>query len=237
MQARAPCADMSNFEPDDFEIEEDFIEPDSGFAQPSHAASTSMPEPAQVRQVANERTEPNRYKGSDTLDETVTATIMRDVYGFGRTLREIMHPSGHASNTDWDLWGPLVFGLGISLVLGFDAGSRRSEIFTLVFSGIWLGQAVVALNGRLLGGSTAFLRGLCVTGYCLFPFLILTIIDLFLLKNHAWRIIPAGACSGLAFISATRALECANVKPTRKALVVYPVVLFYTYVGWMCVVF
>jgi hypothetical protein len=55
---------------------------------------------------------------------------------------------------DWDLWGPLIFCLLLSLLLSFAARpEQRDAVFSGVFAMIWLGEAVVTLQIRLLGGT------------------------------------------------------------------------------------
>jgi len=55
---------------------------------------------------------------------------------------------------DWDLWGPLVFCLMLSLLLSFQSkADQRSDVFSGVFAMIWLGEAVVTLQIKLLGGN------------------------------------------------------------------------------------
>lgn len=55
---------------------------------------------------------------------------------------------------DWDLWGPLVFCLLLSLFLSFRADSeQKSLVFSGVFAMVWIGEAVVTLQIKLLGGN------------------------------------------------------------------------------------
>jgi protein YIPF6 len=55
---------------------------------------------------------------------------------------------------DWDMWGPLIFCLLLSLLLSFNAGAEQQEIvFSGVFAMIWIGEAVVTLQIKLLGGN------------------------------------------------------------------------------------
>lgn len=55
---------------------------------------------------------------------------------------------------NWDLWGPLIFCLLLSLLISFSARPDQKDlVFTSVFALIWLGEAVVTLQIRLLGGS------------------------------------------------------------------------------------
>lgn len=72
---------------------------------------------------------------------------------------------------DWDLWqvqttprrelvdndvyrGPLIFCLLLSLLLSFTASSeQKTMVFSGVFALIWVGEAVVTLQIKLLGGN------------------------------------------------------------------------------------
>jgi hypothetical protein len=67
-----------------------------------------------------------------------------------------------AVTKDWDLWGPLVFCLVLSLLLSLSASENQSQIvFTGIFTMVWLGEAICTLNLKLLGGTVYVL---------LFPF-------------------------------------------------------------------
>jgi hypothetical protein len=69
-----------------------------------------------------------------------------------------------AVTKDWDLWGPLVFCLVLSLLLSLSASENQSQIvFTGIFTMVWLGEAICTLNLKLLGGTVyvlQFLRSL-----------------------------------------------------------------------------
>lgn len=55
---------------------------------------------------------------------------------------------------DWDLWGPLIFCLLLSLLLSIAARTEQKDtVFSGVFAMIWLGEAVVTLQIKLLGGN------------------------------------------------------------------------------------
>lgn len=55
---------------------------------------------------------------------------------------------------DWDLWGPLVFCLLLSVLLSLNAArDQRDEVFSGVFAIVWLGEAAVTLQIKLLGGN------------------------------------------------------------------------------------
>ena len=54
---------------------------------------------------------------------------------------------------DWDLWGPLIFCLLLSFLLSVPHSEQKDEIFSGVFAMIWLGEAIVTLQIKLLGGN------------------------------------------------------------------------------------
>jgi hypothetical protein len=55
---------------------------------------------------------------------------------------------------DWDLWGPLVFCLLLSMLLSFRAKpDQKTAVFSGVFAMVWVGEAVVTAQIKLLGGN------------------------------------------------------------------------------------
>lgn len=64
---------------------------------------------------------------------------------------------------DWDLWGPLIFCLLLSLLLSFSTkrAEQKDAVFSGVFAMVWLGEAVVTLQIKLLGGNMYVLPFIC----------------------------------------------------------------------------
>jgi protein YIPF6 len=54
---------------------------------------------------------------------------------------------------DWDLWGPLLFSLLLSVLLTINRSDQKDEVFSGVFAMVWIGEAVVTLQIKLLGGN------------------------------------------------------------------------------------
>jgi hypothetical protein len=55
---------------------------------------------------------------------------------------------------DWDLWGPLIFCLLLSLFLSWGAGGQQRDlVFSGVFALVWVGEVVVTMQIKLLGGN------------------------------------------------------------------------------------
>lgn len=55
---------------------------------------------------------------------------------------------------DWDLWGPLLFCLLLSLLLSIRAQKDQANlVFSGVFAMVWLGEVLVTMQIKLLGGN------------------------------------------------------------------------------------
>ncbi|KAL8760657.1 MAG: hypothetical protein Q9184_003172 [Pyrenodesmia sp. 2 TL-2023] len=97
---------------------------------------------------------------------------------------------------DWDLWGPLIFCLLLSLLLSMTASSEQKTIvFSGVFALIWIGEAVVTAQIKLLGGNmygallsrlgnadqafsySSFFQSVCIIGYTLFPLVVAALLS------------------------------------------------------------
>ena len=133
---------------------------------------------------------------------------------------------------EWDLWGPLVLCLALSIILSLSAPAGQSAlVFASVFVTVWAGAAVITLNAYLLGGKISFFQSLCVLGYCIFP-LVLAALACYLVANAVLR----GLAVAAALVWATRAsvvFMSDLVDAPKRTLAVYPVCLFYALLGWM----
>jgi protein YIPF6 len=113
---------------------------------------------------------PKYIFGGSMIDNT---TSLRGAYesirtaGFTGARDEVRNLAGRAIDADnllsqsnmspglrdWDLWGPLVFCLMLSMLLSFRAEKDPSAVFSGIFAMIWLGEAVVTVQIKLLGGN------------------------------------------------------------------------------------
>jgi len=96
-----------------------------------------------------------------TLDEPVSETIKRDLMRIYSKLRIVVNPMqlGLGKQPDnieekrrevrnWDLWGPFLFTLILSVVLSTGTNADdKTLLFEIVFVIVWLGGAVISLNG------------------------------------------------------------------------------------------
>lgn len=206
-------------------------------------SSTAPPPPPDLGTMssANPAEQPD-YISADTLDESLWATIMRDVVSIYRNLQCVLIPvkgrfhqqSGALRN--WDLWGPLIFLLTLCITLSADQKDpeQKSSVFSLVFVEVGVGACILTLNVLLLGGNMVFFQSLCLLGYCLFPMVVAAIICYFVTNSIA-RCVVLIVCLGWAS-AATLPFISQSVPNERKGLAVYPVLLMYASLGWIALV-
>jgi len=167
---------------------------------------------------------------------------MRDLRQVGDKLKVVLLPLGTQRDSaldklrEWDLWGPLLVCLLLSLILSCTApGETASIVFAAVFVIVWCGAAVVTLNAQLLGGTISFFQSVCILGYCVFPLVLSAFVCLimsFIWKNLLLKL----AIVSIGFIWSTRAsvvFMVQVIKEERRPLAVFPVFFFYTFIGWM----
>ncbi|KAL2304238.1 hypothetical protein Nmel_012981 [Mimus melanotis] len=119
-----------------------------------------------------------------------------------------------------------------------DGGPQFAEVFVI----IWFGAVVITLNSKLLGGTISFFQSLCVLGYCVMPLTVAMLVCRLVLLAGAGtvsfiiRLIVVGAMFGWSTLASTAFLADSQ-PPNRKALVVYPIFLFYFVISWMILTF
>lgn len=172
-----------------------------------------------------------------TLNEPVWTTVMRDVRMVAAKLKIVLSLHAPAETVkqelqNWDLWGPLVLCLVLSLLLSLSAPEdQKSLVFSSVFAIVWIGAAVVTANAQLLGGQISFFQSVCVLGYSLCP-LVLGALGCLASRSGFLRapllaVALAWSCrSSLQFFGDL-------VPAPRRALAGFPVGLFYGLLTWM----
>ena len=170
---------------------------------------------------------------------------------------------------DWDLWygireqwdktrianfnarGPLLFCLLLSFLLSLNArDDQRSLVFSGVFATIWIAEAIVTLQIKLLGGNmyvpshlspifpantppSSFFQSICIIGYTLFPLVIASLLS----ALHVPTIvrIPVYSVLGLWSLAAgISILGGSGVLKNRVALAMYPLFVFYIGLDCLC---
>ncbi|KAK2630506.1 hypothetical protein QTJ16_001326 [Diplocarpon rosae] len=135
---------------------------------------------------------------------------------------------------DWDLWGPLVFCLLLSLFLSFRADSeQKSLVFSGVFAMVWIGEAVVTMQIKLLGGNISFAQSVCIIGYTLFPLVIAALLSVFNLPTVA-RVPIYLVLIAWSLAAGVSILGGSGVVKNRVGIAVYPLFVFYLGLGCLC---
>jgi hypothetical protein len=135
---------------------------------------------------------------------------------------------------DWDLWGPLIFCLLLSMLLSFTAHpDQKDNVFSGVFATIWLGEAIVTLQIKLLGGHISFAQSVCIIGYTLFPLVLAALMSA--LKLHWIARIPVYVVLvSWSLAAGVSILGGSGVVKNRVALAVFPLFVFYFGLGCLC---
>jgi len=222
-------------EPDDASLSTDNKSQPKAKSQTPKATATINVEQTQTS-VSGSIGQQTRSYASDTLDEPVSVTILRDLRNVAIKLQQVLHPNGRRDVLkDWDLWGPLILCLSLAIILSFTAPDEQQiSVFTGVFVIVWCGSAIVTINAKLLGGAVSFFQSVCTLGYCIFPLVLIAFVNIFV-DNYFIRIplvIVALGWSLYASVSFLSASHLAN----RRALAVYPLFLFYSVIGWMVLI-
>ncbi|KAM4542446.1 protein YIPF6 [Odontesthes bonariensis] len=181
-----------------------------------------------------------------TLDEPVKETILRDLRAVGKKFIHVLYPKrSSALLRDWDLWGPLLLCVTLALLLqggAADSDDQGGPQFAEVFVIVWFGSIIITVNSKLLGGTLSFFQSLCVLGYCILPLTVAMVVCRIVLLSGTGkvssvvRLVVVTASFGWSTFASTAFL--ADSQPSnRKALVVYPVFLFYFVIGWMILTF
>ncbi|KAH8831546.1 hypothetical protein DL96DRAFT_1667799 [Flagelloscypha sp. PMI_526] len=180
-----------------------------------------------------------RYSGVDTLDEPVTKTIARDLLSIYTKLIQVLYPrrkTGREVLRDWDLWGPLLLVLGLSIMLSINAPADQTlPTFTAVIVICSVGSLIVTIQAKLLGGRVSFFQAMCVLGYCLAPLDIAAFVACFVRLIYVRVPVSIAAWAWCVWAS-VNFLDGTKVEPQRILLAVYPLLLFYFILAWMILI-
>ena len=185
---------------------------------------------------------------ASTLDEPVSTTILRDLRAVALKLGHVFYPTkSNILLKDWDLWAPLSLCVLLSVSLQSSDTQAGGPEFATIFSLITLGAIVVTINIKLLSGKISFFQSICVLGYCLLPLVLVAILNqslLYLLEQRGAKSITlfvvhltlvVCACAWSIYAStAFLGADSLNLSD-RKALAVFPILLFYFVIGWLIV--
>lgn len=193
-----------------------------------------------------------------TLDEPVLDTLSRDLKSVWVKLKHVLLPRSTSNNNgwrnaynpesnedtlnklkDWDLWGPLLVCLLLSILLSVKAPTDMSSTtFSSVFLLVWAGSATVTINAQLLGGTISFFQSVCVMGYCIFPLAVAAML-IMLIKLGGNVLLLNIAIVALGFVWSTKASVVfigQFIVDEKRGLAVFPVFFFYAILAWMIII-
>ncbi|RPB21788.1 Yip1-domain-containing protein, partial [Terfezia boudieri ATCC MYA-4762] len=165
------------------------------------------------------------------------ATTMLESGGFN-SLNQPVHLQNLNINNipihDWDLWGPLLFALTLSTLLSIAAPDAQStDVFAGTFLLVWLGEALVTLQIKLLGGHISFFQSISVIGYTLFPMTIAALLSALGLPVVA-RLPVYAVMWAWSLAAGVSILGGSGVVQNRVGLAVFPLGVFYTALVTLC---
>jgi len=172
---------------------------------------------------------------TNTLNETIMTTIIRDLYLIYTKIIFVVIPFYSKEQKkyhirQWDLWGPLILNLLLSFTLSFNT-KGKGQITTLLFVIFWFGGTLLYLNAKFLGVNSSIFQIFCLLGYNLFPLNLAAIIVTILKINDFLRLIIVLFFLIWATYSSGDYLK-AITNPEQRYLVLYPCILFYLYISW-----
>ena len=126
---------------------------------------------------------------------------------------------------------------------------QSALVFSGVFSIVWIGEAVVTLQIKLLGGNmyalplfpyplanlvcSSFFQSVCIIGYTLFPLVIASLLSAFNLPSIA-RIPVYLVLIAWSLAAGVSILGGSGVLKNRVGIAVYPLFVFYIAIGCLC---
>lgn len=180
---------------------------------------------------------------SDSLTEPVLSTITRDLQRIGLKLWQVIIPLRKTENQqilrEWDLWGPLLFTLILAVTLTFASIGDTTEeaasyVFSVVFVLVITGAVMITMNALLLGGKVSFFQSVSIMGYCIFPMdLVALLVSLAGIPGPFKEILVAAGTAWSTYASLGFIGQL--VPDDRKALALYPVLLFYLFLSWFII--
>ncbi|KAI5820670.1 hypothetical protein BZA77DRAFT_301329 [Pyronema omphalodes] len=137
---------------------------------------------------------------------------------------------------EWDLWGPLLACLSLATLLSICAApSQKEAVFAGVFAMVWVGEAVVTMQIRLLGGVISFFQSVSIIGYTLFPIVVCAFLSAF--RVHAIIRVPVySICFLWSLAAGVSILGGSGVIKNRVALAVFPMAIFYFGLVCLCLI-
>ena len=132
---------------------------------------------------------------------------------------------------NWDLWGPLIFCLLITMFIALASSqSQVDDIFGVIYMVLFGGALVVGVNATLVGSEGSIFMMISILGYCLAPFVVAAAVNYFLRRVIFFLGVSlvCGFCWFWAVKSAS-VFIAACCRRSRRILALYPIMLYYMF--------
>ena len=185
---------------------------------------------------------------ASTLDEPVSVTISRDLKAVAYKFGHVFFPKRSSLLLkDWDLWGPMFLSVLLAVTLQGDTSKNDgAPQFANVFALIAMGSIVVTINAKLLAGKISFFQSICILGYCLLPLVLtslasnivmwLNVLDTKSVPVFIARCVLVFFSFAWSVFASTAFLASDTINlEDRKALALYPILLFYFVISWLII--
>ena len=175
-----------------------------------------------------------------SLEESIKETVARDLktiitklkFFFAFKKNDNMNLEQEIRN--YELWGPFVFFLLLSLTSSLHKENMESA-FTTVIMIIVLGCFVLTINSKLLQTNVSFLQGISAIGYSMFPINVAGLFNcLFSFLPNFLKFSVGLGCAVFSIMCGFRVMECLAPKD-KVYLVSFPLVIFYLSLCWFVV--
>ena len=171
----------------------------------------------------------------NTLDESISKTIMRDLKLIYYKLKYVLNPFSspldkrfHLNN--WDLWGPLLFITFLSCILSMSS-KQKSNVMVTVFAIFWIGSFLIYLNANLLDSKIKLFPIICLLGYCLFPLSLAAFILALTNFYDIFKFIIVGIMCFWSLFCVEEYIKSVCEKE-QKFLLFYPAALMFIFISW-----
>ena len=170
-----------------------------------------------------------------TLKEHICTSIWRDLHLIIIKVFFVLNPFNSSSTiikqvNQWDLWGPLIFTIILSFTNSIEKNSNR---FVLIFTFFWVGSFIIFLNSYFLDNKISVFHYMCLLGYSLVPFVLMSI--LFLLNIYYILKILFGILALVWSLFVTFKFIKNKIDEKKFFLNMYPISLFFIFFFYLLV--
>lgn len=184
-----------------------------------------------------------KNESEGTLDEPISTTIKRDLLLIYKKIYYLVSNNEKGSDRindlqmlhNWELWGPSLFLLTLSMCLYLKAPSEsKDNIFSTIYFISVYGGISATVNTLILSTKPSFFAIISLIGYCIFPLAVTSLISLFF---PYFFIMLVFVTISNVYIFRIIANLVGNITPEEKRFVVfYPISLFFIAITFLILI-